>query len=200
MQVLVLGGYGLIGSGVVAALLTAGHEVTGLGRSVAAARRRWPAVTWLAGDLSVLTAPERWSGIVAGMDAVVNCAGVLQDSPRDDIRKIQRDAMIALFAASEKAGVRRFVQISAVGADPDAPTLFMSTKGEADASLQGPTLDWIQIRLRDRARRAVRDKTPLPDAYHRLYRVWFAFWFPAFAAVLAIVWLMLGRPNLPTPF
>ena len=53
---------------------------------------------------------------------------------------------------------------------------------------------WIQIRLRDLARLA-RDKgTALPATYDRLYRVWFAFGFPAFAAVLGIVWLMLTRP------
>jgi uncharacterized membrane protein len=34
----------------------------------------------------------------------------------------------------------------------------------------------------------------LPPAYHRLFWTWFAFGFPAFAAVLAIVWLMTSRP------
>ena len=32
--------------------------------------------------------------------------------------------------------------------------------------------------------------------YHRLFRLWFAFGFPAFAAVLAIFWLMIARPRL----
>ena len=36
----------------------------------------------------------------------------------------------------------------------------------------------------------------LPPAYHRLFGLWFAFGFPAFAAVLAIVWLMLARPSI----
>ena len=36
----------------------------------------------------------------------------------------------------------------------------------------------------------------LPAAYHKLYRVWFAFGFPAFFAVLAIVWLMLTKPAI----
>ncbi len=53
---------------------------------------------------------------------------------------------------------------------------------------------WIQLRLRDLARKAVADKTALPKRYHRLYRVWFAFGFPAFAAVLAIFWLMVAKP------
>lgn len=55
---------------------------------------------------------------------------------------------------------------------------------------------WIQIRLRDMARRAETDGTALPDRFHRLYRIWFAFGFPAFAAVLAIAWLMLARPAI----
>lgn len=55
---------------------------------------------------------------------------------------------------------------------------------------------WMQIRMRDLAR-AARDRgAPLPAAYHRLYRWWFAFGFPAFAAVLAIVWLMLTKPAM----
>lgn len=53
---------------------------------------------------------------------------------------------------------------------------------------------WIQIRLRDLARAARDAGTPLPERYHRLYRIWFACGFPAFFAVLAIVWLMLTKP------
>ena len=37
---------------------------------------------------------------------------------------------------------------------------------------------------------------PLPEAYHRLFRLWFAFGFPAFAAVLAIFWLMMAKPQV----
>lgn len=55
---------------------------------------------------------------------------------------------------------------------------------------------WMQIRMRDLAAAAVRAREPLPPAYHRLFRAWFACGFPAFAAVLAILWLMLRRPAL----
>lgn len=53
---------------------------------------------------------------------------------------------------------------------------------------------WIQHRLRDLARAAVASGGELPPGYHRLYRIWFIAGFPAFAAVLAIVWLMVTRP------
>jgi uncharacterized membrane protein len=54
---------------------------------------------------------------------------------------------------------------------------------------------WMQIEMRKLARRAVRDGVPLPERYHRLFWTWFAFGFPAFAAVLGIFWLMIARPQ-----
>lgn len=54
---------------------------------------------------------------------------------------------------------------------------------------------WFQIRLRDMARAARDSGTTLPLAYHRLYRWWFAFGFPAFFAVMGILWLMLNKPT-----
>jgi uncharacterized membrane protein len=54
----------------------------------------------------------------------------------------------------------------------------------------------IQIRLRNLARQAAADEKPLPGAYHRLFRIWFACGFPAFFAVLAIFWLMLTKPTI----
>ena len=55
---------------------------------------------------------------------------------------------------------------------------------------------WMQTRMRDLAEDAAAAGGALPDAYRRLYRSWFAFGFPAFAAVLAIFWLMIARPQL----
>jgi uncharacterized membrane protein len=54
---------------------------------------------------------------------------------------------------------------------------------------------WMQMRMRDLAAAAASDGTALPDDYHRLFGLWFAFGFPAFAAVLAIFWLMIQRPS-----
>lgn len=54
---------------------------------------------------------------------------------------------------------------------------------------------WIQMRLRRLAEAARDAGAELPEAYHRLYRVWFAFGFPAFGAVAAILWLMLTKPS-----
>jgi uncharacterized membrane protein len=55
---------------------------------------------------------------------------------------------------------------------------------------------WMQMRMRDLAAEAVREAKPLPAQYHRLFRLWFAFGFPAFGAVVAIFWLMIAKPQL----
>ncbi len=55
---------------------------------------------------------------------------------------------------------------------------------------------WIQIQLRDLARTAATQNTGLPARYHRLFRIWFACGFPAFFAVMGIIWLMLFRPDI----
>jgi uncharacterized membrane protein len=54
---------------------------------------------------------------------------------------------------------------------------------------------WMQSRMRDLAAAAAAAGEKLPEEYHRLFRRWFAFGFPAFTAVLAIFWLMIARPE-----
>lgn len=53
---------------------------------------------------------------------------------------------------------------------------------------------WMQVVMRRLAAGARDAGTPLPPRYHALLRAWVAFGVPAFAMVLAIVWLMLTKP------
>ena len=53
---------------------------------------------------------------------------------------------------------------------------------------------FMQMRMRDLADAAVAAGTELPRSYQLLFRWWFAFGFPAFAAVLTIFWLMIAKP------
>ncbi len=55
---------------------------------------------------------------------------------------------------------------------------------------------WMQSRMRNLAVAAAAAGEDLPAQYHRLFRLWFAFGFPAFTAVLAIFWLMIARPEI----
>lgn len=55
---------------------------------------------------------------------------------------------------------------------------------------------WIQLKMRNLAREATSNNRELPRQYFRLFSIWFACGFPAFFAVMAILWLMVARPSL----
>jgi uncharacterized protein YbjT (DUF2867 family) len=146
LRVLLLGATGLIGSAVAARLGEDGHEVVGAARAIDAAARRVPVARWLRLDLRSMLRPEDWLSHLAGIHAVVNCAGALQDSLRDSLARVHRDAPAALWRACEEAGVRRVVQVSAIGVDRGGATAFSRSKQEGDAALEQSGLDWVILR------------------------------------------------------
>lgn len=54
----------------------------------------------------------------------------------------------------------------------------------------------LQMRARDLAADAAARGTPLPPAYDRVMRLWFALGWPAFIALVVIFWLMVHKPQL----
>ncbi len=146
MRVLVTGAYGLIGSACLARLYREGHEVTGAGRDVRDAQRRAPYARWITTDFHRLTLAGDWLPLLEGFDAVVNCVGVLQDGMHDNVQRIQVAATTALFAACERAGIKRVVHISAIGAARSAPTAFARSKAEAEDNLARRQIEWVILR------------------------------------------------------
>ena len=144
MRILLLGATGLIGSAAAARLKRDGHEIVGVARTpptggVAVDR-------WVRLDLRQATSPGDWTAYLRGVEAVVNCAGTLQDNVRDSTARVHRDAPSALWRACEQAGVGRVVQISAIGVDRGALSAFSETKREGDAALEASSLDWVILR------------------------------------------------------
>jgi uncharacterized protein YbjT (DUF2867 family) len=145
MRILVTGAYGLIGSACLARLHGAGHDLVAAGRA-AVPRRRFPYARWITADFARLTKPEHWLPLLAGVEAVVNCVGVLQDGARDNVQRVQFDGTVALFEACAQAGIKRVVHISAIGAEPGGPSAFSRSKAAAEARLETLALDWVIVR------------------------------------------------------
>jgi uncharacterized membrane protein len=53
---------------------------------------------------------------------------------------------------------------------------------------------WIQVRMRDLAAEAAARASPLPEAYRRYFRIWFALGIPAFLALVVVFYLMVAKP------
>jgi uncharacterized protein YbjT (DUF2867 family) len=146
VRVLVTGAYGLIGAACLARLHADGHEVVAAGRNITSARRRLPYAQWVAADFNKLADAGAWLPLLRGIDAVVNCVGVLQDGLRDDVQRVQLDGTKALFDGCVRAGVKRVIHISAIGAEPDGPSAFSRSKAGAEAYLKELALDWVILR------------------------------------------------------
>ena len=146
MRILVVGGYGLIGGAIVRALLRDGRDVVGLGRSAKKGKALLPDIEWIEADISTLTSREDWREITATVDVVVNASGALQTGHRDNLGKVQRDAITALIAACEDSGVDTFIQISAPDASETSDTAFYRTKAAADTALKASGLRWTIFR------------------------------------------------------
>lgn len=144
MKVLVLGATGLIGSHIAARLQHQGHQVVAGGRDRRLLERRFPD-RWVHADLA--QADEvYWTSLLHAVDAVVNCAGALQESLRDDLVAVHDTGVRALLKGCAAAGVKRYVHISAAGLAEDRGTAFNRTKLAGEAAVRASGLNWIILR------------------------------------------------------
>lgn len=90
-------------------------------------------------------AVERWARELRGVDVVVNAVGIIRASAAQSFESLHTRGPISLFAAASAAGVRRVIQISALGAEAGAASAYHRSKHEADRTLMGSPLDWAVV-------------------------------------------------------
>ncbi len=175
MHVLLTGANGFIGRHLLARLTAAGHRVVPAVRRPAEADRLLPAPpASIAVDLNRDTRVEDWLPRLAGIDAVVNCAGVLQGRRGQSIAAIHDAAPRALFAACARAGVRRVVQISAISAEAAAGTDYARTKRAAEECVLAANAPAFRTTaIRPRALIGPDDTVLLPRILTLAARGWF---------------------------
>lgn len=138
MRILVLGATGLIGRHLLAALHKAGHHAIGASRSApgaSAADHTGGVPAWRELDFGALTSAEGWLPHLAGVDAVVNCVGILRERRPGDYECLHHLAPAALFDACGRSGIRHVIHLSALGSAVDAPTAYWRSKAAGDNAL-----------------------------------------------------------------
>ena len=144
MRVLLTGANGFIGSHLLVSLLQAGHSVRAAVREPGKLQHRFPGIEAVAVDMNSVVTPAAWSPLLQGVDAIVNCAGILHSRHGQNATAVHATSPIALFEAARMAGVSKIVQMSAIGVE--AETEFARTKLAADEHLSSLDIDWTILR------------------------------------------------------
>ena len=146
MQILVFGGTGFIGTHLCRELHDRGHEVTAMSRS--GERNGLPeGVKTATGDVAEYESIEE---AVAGKDVLVNLVALsplFRPAGGNEMHdRVHRNGTENIVRAAEQHGVKRLIQLSALGADPNGETAYIRSKGQAESIVRESSLEWVILR------------------------------------------------------
>jgi len=85
-------------------------------------------------------------GLVEGASAVVNLLGILFERRRGDFERVHAALPERIASAARAAGVRRFVHVSAIGADPASPSLYARSKAAGERAVRAAFPEAVILR------------------------------------------------------
>ena len=145
MKILVAGATGKTGVHLVQELIDQGHTPTALVRESSDTSALPQGVDLRKGDLTDLQ-----DGVCDGMETVIFVAGSGGSTGPEMTDKVDRDGAKRLIDLAHKAGVRRFVMLSSVGADQTDPSgdmaHYLNAKHEADEHLKASGMAYAILR------------------------------------------------------
>ena len=143
MRILVTGGTGVVGTGTVTELLGRGHTVVLVSRHATDDARQWPAgVVPHQGDVAD---PGSIRGAATGCDVVLHMVGIVDESDDATFAGVNVGGTANMLAETERAGVKRFVFVSSLGA-PDGESDYHASKREAEALVRQFRGQWVITR------------------------------------------------------
>lgn len=144
MKIFLTGGSGFVGREVARQLLAGGNQVTVLSRTPQTIPDAFPqGFGYQKGDL---LDPESFKKSLEGCHAVIHMVGVIVETGRSSFYQIHVEGTRGLLQAAKKAGVERFIYMSALGSGRDASSRYHQTKFEAETLVKESGLDWTIFR------------------------------------------------------
>ena len=139
------GATGFVGRHVLPQLLSRGHRVRVLARDPGKLPGSDSNVEAVRGDLFD---DKALAQLVQGCDTVVHLVGIIMEKPGEGqtFERVHTEGTRRLLAAAKHAGVGRWVQMSALGARPDAVSRYHQTKWAAEEAVRASGLEWTVFR------------------------------------------------------
>lgn len=146
-MILVTGGSGYVGSHIVRRLAGAGMPVRAMvrdrGRAESEARLRDLSIEWAEADVTRL---DTLPAALAGVETVVHTVAIAVEKGERTYERVNLQGTDNVLRAAAESGVRRFINISQLGAAPDLPYRFLASKGKAQALVAQSGFDWTAFR------------------------------------------------------
>jgi NADH dehydrogenase len=146
--VTVFGGSGFVGRHVVRALAKRGYRVRVAVRRPDLAGHLQP--LGVVGQIHAVQAnlryPDSVMAAVAGSDAVINLAGILEETGRQTFGSVQATGAKAVAEAVARSGGARLVHMSAIGADAASASLYARSKADGEAAVLAHVPDAVIMR------------------------------------------------------
>ena len=143
-RILVLGGTGFVGRHVCEQLARLGWQITVPTRRAlhAASVQSLPGLTVIEASVHK---PADLARLMPGHDAVVNLVAVLHGN-EERFEQVHVDLPGKIAQAMRTAGVQRLVHVSALGADPQGPSMYQRSKARGETVLHNAGLDVTVLR------------------------------------------------------
>jgi uncharacterized protein YbjT (DUF2867 family) len=151
-DILLIGGNGFVGRVLAAQLQAAGYSVLLPTSHLVTARelRMLPKVHLEDVDVHDFDELQSLCARIHSNGAVINLVGVLHDKPATPYGKVFKAAHVDLpkniMTAMQMHGLKRYLHMSALGADSNGPSMYQRSKGDGEAAVKASSLDWTIFR------------------------------------------------------
>ena len=153
-MILVTGGTGFVGRNIVRKLIQEGQQVRCLARRASTSHiledmptpnRNAPGpVEFCDGDV---TKPSSLEGAMRGIEVVIHLVGIIREIPPSvTFERVHAEGTYNVVTAGVRAGVKKFVHMSAMGTRPDAPSRYHTTKWLGELAVKSSGLPYVIFR------------------------------------------------------